>query len=260
MSPPVERRAIPTLMGGQRRQIQPGYGHVQTLLDLLQEGFYLLFLLKNGSVPPGEAPFLDTVTAYLAEFDREAHKLRAQGEDIDAAKYAFCAALDEIILSSQFPMRFAWERRPLQLVIFGDQLAGEHFFDRLEALRSSGSARLPALQVFHMCLLIGFRGKYALDASDKLSYITARLGDEIAHMQGKSKGFAPQADRPDHIVHKLRSNTPLWVMSAVFGLLALGAYIGLESSLSRSTQTTLAGYSDLVKLAPRPAYVTITLP
>jgi type VI secretion system protein ImpK len=96
---------------------------VQTLLDLLQEGFYLLFMLKNGSTPPGETEFLDTVTAYLAEFDREARKLRAQGEDIDAAKYAFCAALDEIILSSQFPMRFAWERRPLQLVIFGDQLA-----------------------------------------------------------------------------------------------------------------------------------------
>lgn len=192
MTSPVERRAIPTLMGGQRRQQQPGYGHVQTLVDLLQEGFYLLFMLKNGSVPPGEAPFLDTVTAYLAEFDSEARKLRAQGEDIDAAKYAFCAALDEIILSSQFPMRFAWERRPLQLVIFGDQLAGEHFFDRLEALRSSGGARLAALQVFHMCLLIGFRGKHALDAGDKLAYLTARVGDEIAHIQGKSKGFAPR--------------------------------------------------------------------
>ena len=260
MTPPVERRAIPTLMGGQRRQQQPGYGHVQTLVDLLQEGFYLLFMLKNGSVPPGEAHFLDTITAYLAEFDREARKLRAQGEDIDAAKYAFCAALDEIILSSSFPIRTAWERRPLQLVIFGDQLAGEHFFDRLEALRSGGGVRLPALQVFHMCLLIGFRGKYALDSGDKLAYMTARVGDEIAHIQGKSKGFAPQAGRPDQIVHKLRSNTPLWAMSTVFALIGLSAYIGLSSSLLHSTQNTLAGYSDLVKLAPRPAYVTITLP
>ena len=260
MTAQVERRAIPTLMGGQRRQIQPGYGHVQTLLDLLQEGFYLLFMLKNGSAPPGEAAFLDNITAYLAEFDREARKLRAQGEDIDDAKYAFCAALDEIILSSPFPVRFAWERRPLQLVIFGDQLAGEHFFDRLEALRSTGGARLPALQVFHMCLLIGFRGKYALDAGDKLAYMTARLGDEIAHLQGKSKGFAPQAERPDQIVNKLRSNTPLWAMSALFAVIGLAAYIGLESSLSHDTQNKLADYADLIKLAPRPAYVTITLP
>lgn len=260
MTAQVERRAIPTLMGGQRRQMQPGYGHVKSLLDLLQEGFYLLFMLKNGSAPPGEAPFLDTITAYLADFDSEARKLRAQGEDIDDAKYAFCAALDEIILSSQFPMRFAWERRPLQLVIFGDQLAGEHFFDRLEALRSTGGARLPALQVFHMCLLIGFRGKYALESNDKLAYMTSRLGQEIAHIQGKSKGFAPQAERPDQIVNKLRSNTPLWAMCALFAVIGLAAYIGLEASLSHNTEETLAGYADLVKLAPRPAYVTITLP
>ncbi|SHM32331.1 type VI secretion system protein ImpK [Duganella sacchari] len=260
MTRPVERRAIPTLMGGQRKQVQPGYGHVSTMVDLLQEGFYLLFMLRNGSEPPSESALLDTITAYLADFDGEARKLRAGGQDIDDAKYAFCAALDEIILSSQFSMRFAWERRPLQLVIFGDQLAGEHFFDRLEALRSAGSNRLAALQVFHMCLLIGFRGKYTLDASDKLAYLTARLGEEIAHMQGKSKGFAPQAERPDQIVHKLRSNTPLWAMAAVFGAIGLSVYIALDASLSSSTQTTLAAYSDLVKLAPRPAYVTITLP
>jgi len=69
-----------------------------------------------------------------------------------------------------------------------------------------------------------------------------------------------QAERPDQVVHKLRSNTPLWATCAVFGLIALGAYIGLDASLSHSTQNTLAGYADLVKLAPRPAYVTITLP
>lgn len=256
----VERRAIPTLMGGQRRQIQPGYGHVQTLLDLLQEGFYLLFLLRNGHAPPGEAVFVDHITAYLAEFDREARKLRVQGDDIEAAKYAYCAALDEFILSSPFPLREAWQRRPLQLVLFGDQLAGEHFFDRLEALRSSGGARLPALQVFHMCLLMGFQGKYALDGGDKLAYLSARLGDEIAHIQGKSRGFAPQAGRPDQIVHKLRSSTPLWAACALFSVVGLGTYIGLRASLADETHEALAGYTELVRLAPRPAHVTITLP
>lgn len=260
MNARVERRAIPTLMGGQRRQIQSGYGHMQTLLDLLQDGFYLLFMLKRGSVPPDESVFVDHVTAYLADFDREARKLRAQGEDIDAAKYAYCAALDEIILSSSFPLRAAWERRPLQLVLFGDQLAGEHFFDRLEALRLAGGARLPALQVFHMCLLIGFRGKFALDGADKLAYLTARLGDEIAHLQGRSKGFAPQAERPDQIVHKLRSNTPLWAACTLFAVFGLGTYVGLRASLAGETQDRLAGYTDLVRMAPRSAHVTITLP
>jgi type VI secretion system protein ImpK len=145
-------------------------------------------------------------------------------------------------------------------VQFGDQLAGEHFFDRLETLRSKGSARLQALQVFHMCLLLGFRGKYALDGGDRLAYMTARLGDEITHIRGKSKGFAPRAERPDQIVHKLRSGVPLWALCAVFALLAAGVFTAMKSSLDSGTQAAIARYAGIVKLAPRPANLTITLP
>jgi len=260
MSPQIERRANPTQMGGQRRQMTPGYGHVQSLLELLHEGFYLLFMLKHGGAPQDEEEFIDTVKILLADFDKEARKLRAPSEDIEAAKYAFCAALDEIILGSRLPMRAAWERRPLQLAIFGDQLAGVHFFDRLEDLRNKGGVRLQALEVFHMCLLMGFRGKYAHDSGDKRDYLTARLGDEIAHIKGKSKGFAPQAERPDQIVHKLRSNTPLWAMMAVFAVIGLSTFLGLKTVLASATQREMAPYVDLVKLAPRPANVTVTLP
>lgn len=235
-------------------------GTAHTLMDLMYDGFYALFMLKNGNGPLDNNDFISKMTQFLDDFGRGAKKQGASADDIDAAKYAFCAAVDEIILASPFPVRQQWERRPLQLVLFGDQLAGQHFFDRLEELRAKGAVRLQALQVFHMCLLLGFQGKYAIDGAEKLNYLTARLGDEIAHMKGKSRGFAPRAERPDQIVHKHRSDVPLWVVCSVFGLLGLCAYLGLKSHLTHSTINTLAAYSDLVKLAPRPAYLTITLP
>ncbi len=157
-------------------------------------------------------------------------------------------------------MREAWETRPLQLRVFGDQLAGEHFFHRLEDLRAKGSVHLQALEVFHMCLLLGFQGRYALDGQDKLNYLVARLGDEIARMRGKNRGFAPHAERPDQIVNTLRSDLSLWVLSTVFALAGLAAYVGFRAKLSHDTEATLASYNDLVKLPPRAANVTITLP
>ncbi|MGO4376663.1 type IVB secretion system protein IcmH/DotU [Pseudoduganella sp. RAF53_2] len=257
MTPQIERRAAPSLFGA---AASADGVRIQSLLDLMHEGFHMLFLLRNGSEPPACEEFLEKVGNFLKDFDRDARNLRAHGDDIDAAKYAFCAALDEIVLASHFPLRDAWEQRPLQLVEFGDQLAGEHFFDRLEALRTSGGARLQALQVFHMCLLLGFKGKYALDGGDRLAYMTARLGDEIAHIKGKSKGFAPRADRPDQVVHTLRTGLPLWALCSVFALLGIGVFIGLKSSLDSSAQSALAPYAGIVKLAPRPANLTITLP
>lgn len=249
----------PSLIGAQA-QAPAASSAPQTLLDLMYDGFYALFMLKNGNAPVDNADFAQKMAQFLDEFGRGAKKQGASADDIDAAKYAFCAAVDEIILRSSFSIRDDWARRPLQLMLFGDQLAGENFYNRLEALRVRGVAHLQALEVFHMCLLLGFQGKYILEGSEKLNYFTSRLGDEIAHMKGKRGGFAPHAERPDAIIHKLRSDLPLWVLCSVFALICILGYIGLRTSLSKNTNEQIAAYNDVVKLAPKSANLTITLP
>jgi type VI secretion system protein ImpK len=253
MNHPVERRAAPSQRGAAGTA-------PSSLVDLMYEGFYALFLLKRGCGPHDQDGFADRMTAFLGDVDRSAKALGIAADDVTAAKYAFCAAVDEIILGADYAIREAWETRPLQLRLFGDQLAGEHFFQRLDDLRAKGSVHLQALEVYHLCLLLGFRGRFALDGQDKLNYLTARLGDEIARMRGKSRPFAPHAERPDQIVHKLRSDTSLWVLCAVFTLAGLGAYLGYRNALGRETDQALASYNDLIKLPPRSANVTITLP
>jgi type VI secretion system protein ImpK len=256
MSQHAERRAAPTLLANRGA----GGTGPQSLVDLMYEGFYALYLLKNGCGPQDQAGFAEHMTQFLTDVDRHAKQLAVNVDDVHSAKYAFCAAVDEIILRSQYEIREAWETRPLQLRLFGDQLAGEHFFQRLEDLRARGSAHLQALEVFHMCLLLGFQGRYALDGEDKLNFMCATLGNEIARMRGKSRAFAPHAERPDQISNKLRSDLSLWVLTAVFALAGMGAYIGFRASLGHATGVALAGYNDMVKLPPRAANVTITLP
>jgi len=253
MSAFVERRVAP--QQGDKEPRPP-----QRLSDIMYEGFYALFLLKSGCGPQDKVAFADNMTAFLSDVDRNAKALGISAEDVTAAKYAFCSAVDEIILRSSFEVREAWETRPLQLRVFGDQLAGEHFFHRLEDLRAKGAVHVEALEVFHMCLLLGFQGRYALDGRDKLDYLVARLGDEIARMRGRTRGFAPHAERPDQVVNPLRSDLSLWVLGAVFLVTGLGAYLGFRSALSSETETALAQYNDLVKLPPKAAHVTITLP
>ena len=256
MSPHAERRTAPTLLNNR----DASGSAVHSLVDLMYEGFHALHLLKSGSGPQNQAGFTSQMTQFLADVERQAKLLGVDADDVRAARYAFCAAVDEIILRSQYTIREAWETRPLQLILFGDQLAGEHFFHQLDNLRARGSAHLQALEVFHMCLLLGFQGRYAFDGVDKLHVLCAALGNEIAHMRVKSRAFAPHAERPDRIANKLRSDLSLWVLTAVFALAGLGAYVGLRASLGNTTSAALAGYNDVIKLAPRAASVTITLP
>jgi type VI secretion system protein ImpK len=164
-------------------------------------------------------------------------------------------------MSPQLNLRDSWELRPLQIELFGEQLAGEKFFEQLEQLRAQGASRLQALEVFHMCLLLGFTGKYVLEGSEKLHYLTARLGDEIAHMRGRGRGgLAPHALAPDRVLNALKHELPLWVLASGFALLALLGYIGLSQLLTRQTETDLQAHSALVQLPAESAHVTITLP
>ncbi|MCT9123120.1 type IVB secretion system protein IcmH/DotU [Cupriavidus gilardii] len=234
--------------------------HARTLLDLLYDGFFMLFLLRNGQPPDSAENFLAKVRGFLDEFDRGAKRLHVSADDVFDAKYAFCAAIDETILASDFAIRADWERRPLQLVLFGEQLAGETFFTKLEALRAQGAPRLQALEVFHMCLLLGFRGKYILEGPEKLSYLTARLGDEIAAIKGKRAPFAPHWPLPDKIAHTLKRETPLWIFGAVFALIALLGFLGLSSVLNKQTNDAMQEYSQVIKLGPRFSHLTISLP
>lgn len=231
-----------------------------SLLDLMYDGFYLLFLLKGKHAPLDADAFRERIKQFLTAFERGATRMNASAEDVYACKYAFCATVDEIVLMSNFKVKETWQRLPLQVQFFGEQLAGEQFFEKLEELRRQGAPRVQAMEVFHMCLLLGFQGKYLIEGSEKLGYLTARLGDEIARIKGQGAGFAPHWAAPDRIQHQLKNEVPLWVVASVFGLMALLAYTGLRWQLGQHTSESLGQAHHIVQLAPQVAHITITLP
>lgn len=232
----------------------------KTLVELLHDGFYLLFMLRKRNSPKDASLFRASIQLMLNDFEKNAQKLRVSAEDTHAAKYAFCALVDEIVLSSHFNIRDEWERQPLQLAFFGDQLAGENFFTKLEELRHKGAAHLQALEVFHLCLLLGFQGKYILEGPEKLTYLVSRLGEEIAHLKGKHVQFAGRWAIPDQVRHALKNDIPIWVIASAFGVCALLAYIGFSVLLANQTHQTVFGYQNVVQLAPAAAHITVTLP
>ncbi|MCE1239530.1 MAG: type IVB secretion system protein IcmH/DotU [Azonexaceae bacterium] len=232
----------------------------KSLVDLLYDGFYMLILLNNRSTPKNPDEFSSNIQKFLDQFEKAAKKKHFSAEDIFDAKYAFCATIDEAVLSSGMNIREAWERRPLQLILFGDQLAGEHFFDHLEKARNGGNARINALEVFHMCLLLGFKGRYLLEGPEKLKYLTQQLGEQIAHIKGKAASFAPHWAAPDSISNAIKRDIPLWIIVSVLAFLGLVAYIGLDWHAAHTVEKTLLPYRNVVQLAPRAPTLNITLP
>lgn len=197
-----------------------GASRAPAMVQLLEDGIYLLFLLKNDAAPHTFVEFDRRLGDFLARFERNARQLGKDAEAIALSKYAFCALMDEVILASDFPLREEWERSPLQLRLFGDHLAGERFFDKLELLRLDPVRSLETLEVFHICLLLGFSGKYLLEGPEKLQFLVARVGQEITNARGGPAPFAPHWKPPHRIQQYVRAELPLWLF---FGLLAIAS-------------------------------------
>lgn len=191
-----------------------------SLRELMEDGIYLLFLLKDGNTPGGAAEFNRRIDLFLAQFDRNARNFGKSTEAVLQARYAFCALLDEIVLSSSLAIREEWERMPLQLRLFGEHLAGEGFFSRLEQLRLNPAANIEALEVFYTCLLLGFQGRYLLEGEEKLGYLTQKLGQEIQQIRGGKASFAPNWQLPQRFQAFVRHELPLWLYFALLAVVA----------------------------------------
>lgn len=196
-----------------------------SLKDMLEDGIYLLFLLQSGNAPNSANEFNKRIEQFLAQFEKNARNLGKPQQAVADAKYAFCALMDEIILSSDFGIREDWERAPLQLRMFGEHLAGDRFFDKLEMLRTDPVANIEALEVFHTCLLLGFQGKYLLEGTEKLNYLISRVNQEITHARGGKAEFAPNWKLPQRFQQYVRHELPLWLFFALLSIVGVGVFL-----------------------------------
>ncbi|MBA3683666.1 MAG: DotU family type IV/VI secretion system protein [Planctomycetes bacterium] len=125
----------------------------------------------------------------LGEFVTKAQRAGTAPEHVDAAKYAFVALIDERILSSNLKIREAWLTNPLQLKHFDSFSAGEDFYTRLEAYRhGSHPAKADVLEVYHLCLSLGFTGKLGDDRGRERRRL---LIDQLAAEVGSARAYLP---------------------------------------------------------------------
>jgi type VI secretion system protein ImpK len=172
------------------------------LAAALQEAFTVAVRLRAGrQVATDSASFRAQIKQVLAAADQRARGAGYSGPIVKQAVYAYIALLDESVLSSAQPMFADWSRQPLQEEVFGEHMAGENFFRTLqEALGWQDSDEVAdLLEVFQLCLLLGFHGRYGSDAMG-LRTVEATVRSKIQRIRGDAAlaDLAPDWRRPQN--------------------------------------------------------------
>ncbi len=187
----------------------------QTLLDLCSESYSLIFHIHAGNDPGHPEDLRKNIAFLFQNLERHAARIGLAEEDIKATRYALCALIDETILNSRWGFKDQWADRPLQLEYFGEQLAGERFFDLLGRIRKKGRSKVDLLEVFCMCLILGFQGKYKLGGGEELAKLTQAMVDEVLSYRGATSGLAPHWMIPEEPVERPVQTIPRWAWITV---------------------------------------------
>jgi type VI secretion system protein ImpK len=157
-------------------------------------------------------------------------------EDTRLATFAVVAFLDESILNSNDPVFADWARMPLQEELFGGHTAGEIFFQCIDRLlaRSDSPALADVLEVFALCLLLGYRGRYSLSGQEGIRTVLEAIGEKMQRIRGPVRPLSPNWSVPQDVVRSRAYD--VWVRRLTFGaagvlLLALILFVGFKLSL-----------------------------
>jgi type VI secretion system protein ImpK len=192
----------------------------------LQEAFTVAVRVRtNRQVAANAQAFRTHVKQLLEGSHRQAVHAGYDPDLIRLAIYAYVAFLDESVLNSSQPMFAEWPRQPLQEEVFGDHIAGENFFRHLGDLlgRQDSEDAADALEVYQLCMLLGFRGRYAADQGGLQSAVRA-VDDKLRRIRGALPPLSPMGGLPAN--ETLQAQRDPWIPR-----LALAAGVALALAL-----------------------------
>ncbi len=202
----------------------------------LQEAFTVAVRVRsNRQVASDATSFRLHVKQLLTGMDADARRAGYDGESVKLGVFAFIAFLDESVLNAGQPMFADWFRQPLQEEVFGEHMAGETFFRYLHDLigRQDSEELGDVLEVFLLCLLLGFRGRYGAAPGELQGFITAAQA-KLTRIRGGSPPLSPAWALPESEVAVTQRDP--WIRrlgyAAAFAvLLAVLLFVGFRLAL-----------------------------
>ena len=188
-------------------------------IDSLCTDIFLIVIRMREAEDLGDpASLVKLIRYYLELFEKNCAHMGIHSDDVSTVKYAMVALLDETVLSIPGACRDYWISSPLQLDYFGDNLAGEEFFRKLDKLLVEPAVKKEIIEVYYLCLALGFEGKFRIAEPSQRERIVENIGRVLKNAQTvrfqKLSPHGAQSETRTQTTHKRPAMIPLWVVAA----------------------------------------------
>lgn len=194
----------------------------------------------DASLPAAEALHA-RLRALVDEMMQRAAAAGLGREETNDVAYPVVALADEVVLGKgSDDLRVFWSAQPLQLHYFGENVAGEALFTRLEAIRRD-PRRAELLRAYYLALAFGFQGRYRVRGGELelMALIDGVARDLARARRADVESLSPSGERPSQGLGRAgRTGLVLWIAGGAV-VLSLALYLGLRLSLASGTSAVV---------------------
>lgn len=211
------------------------------LLTLCNPVLQLTLMFKNKQHGTDlSEDFGNRIKSALTQLEQEASVQQISLFEVQHMKYALAVFVDETILNSTWLNRAEWMGQPLQLQYFGEHVGGEGFFKRLTDLRQMGAQYTDLLEIYYVCLQLGFEGMYHILGLEKLLALQVDVTSQIEAARGYSDNkLSPAGLTRQDMFSKMSRKLPFWVILSSTATLIFGIYLSYAITINFKADASL---------------------
>ena len=184
------------------------------------------------------------------QFEQDARGAGSSAEEIKAAHYVLCAAMDDVVLGTPWGAQSHWAAKSLVSTFHQETRSGERVFDVLSAMMREPGRFRGALEIGYLALSLGLQGKYRLmpRGTAELDRVREGLYQVLAQQRGNfERELSPRWRGVDAPHRGPSRSVPAWVAGVVALALLGGGWWWLGGSLGASADGL---YQRLAALPP----------
>ncbi len=200
----------------------------------------------------GQAPdperLRNAMVKAIRAFEVDAVATGLDTRSLRAARYALCATIDDLVLSTPWGMQSSWVQHSLTSVFHGEVIGGDRFFDILETMQADLGHNAPVVELMYLCTSLGFEGRYRVmprgvaaltDLRDGVYRMLRQMrGDFERELSPHWRGIAAGA-------RSLASRIPGWALALATFILAIGIYVVFSFVLAGVSDEAFAEFAGL---------------
>ena len=177
----------------------------------------------------------ETMLRQIAAFEQTARSKSVPSDSIQVARYAMCTLIDEAVASTPWGGTAQWAKNPLLVILHREGWGGEKFFQLLNKMAEDPGRNVDLLELFYVCLALGFEGRFRVADNGKaqLETVRERLHELIRKSRGEyERDLSPRWRGEQTRIKQGSSLLGVWVTVAVAGVAMLGTYFYFAFSLN----------------------------